>query len=300
VAVTTQPRPLTLPLPGGQRDATVRVHPLHVADAKVGPSYFERPSGPLWKPRGMGVFTPRSQWEWIPVPAFLVEHPGAGPILVDTGFHASAARDKRETLGRVAALAYAIRMDEAQAVPAQLLARGVDPADVSVVVMTHLHADHASGISQFPGATFVVTAREWETAARLGVTHGYHRDHFDDSYDWRLLDYGDPGVTTHGPFSRTADLFGDGSVRLLSTPGHTFGHQSVLLRVSGGELLLTADAAYSRRTIDETLVPVFCEDVRSHLASLAEIQRFAAENPRSPVITGHDPDTWPSVQPLYA
>jgi N-acyl homoserine lactone hydrolase len=299
MAVTTEPRPLTLPLPGGQRDATVRVHPLHVADAKVGPEYFDRPSGPLWKQRGMGIFTPRSQWIWIPVPAFLVEHPTAGAVLVDTGFHATAARDKRETLGRVAALAYTLRMDEEQAVPAQLRQRGVDPADVKTVVMTHLHADHASGISQFPDATFVVSRREWETASRLGITHGYHHDHFDQPFDWRAIDYDDPAVTTHVAFSRTVDLFGDGSVRLLFTPGHTFGHQSLLLRLSDRELLLTGDAAYSRRTIDETLVPVFCEDVRAHLSSVAEIQRFVAGSPDAPVITGHDPETWPDVAERY-
>src|SRR5919202_5522681 len=126
MAATTESRPLTVPLPGGQPGATVRVHPLHVADVKVGPQYFERPSGPLWKPRGMGILTPRSQWMWIPVPAFLLEHPGAGPVLVDTGFHASAAKDKRETLGRVAAFAYALRMEPDWAVPAQLRARGID------------------------------------------------------------------------------------------------------------------------------------------------------------------------------
>jgi hypothetical protein len=73
----------------------------------------------------------------------------------------------------------------------------------------------------------------------------------------------------------------------------------LLLRLSGGEMLLTADAAYSRRTIDETLVPVFCEDVRAHLSSLAEIQEFVATHTEAPVITGHDPQTWPEVAELY-
>jgi N-acyl homoserine lactone hydrolase len=299
MAVATQPPPLTLPLPSGRRDATVRVHPLKVADVKVGPDYFERPTGPLWRQRGMGIFTPRSQWMWIPVPAFLIEHPSAGPILVDTGFHASAARDKSETLGRLAAFAYAIRMEPEWAVPAQLSARGVDPQEVRTVVMTHLHADHASGTSQFADATFIVMKREWETAPRLGVMHGYHRDHFPDTYDWRLVDYEGPQVEAHAGFARTIDLLGDGSIRLLFTPGHTFGHQSLLLRLGGGDLLLTGDAAYSRRTIDETLVPVFCEDVRAHLESLAEVQRYVAANPATPVVTGHDPETWPDVQELY-
>jgi N-acyl homoserine lactone hydrolase len=299
MAVKAQPRPLTLPLPGGRSGAAVRVHPLHVADVKVGPDYFERPSGFLWQLRGMGLLTPPWQWVSIPIPAFLVEHPGAGPVLVDTGFHESAAHNKRETLGFAAALLYAIRMEPEQAVPWQLRGRGIDPDDVKTVLMTHLHADHASGIAQFPGAAFVVTAREWEAASGLGIVHGYHADHFDRPYDWRTIEYDDPPAAAYGAFSRTIDLFGDGSVRLISTPGHTFGHQSLLLRLSDGELLLTGDAAYTRRAIDETIVPVYCEDVRAYLQSLAQLQRYVADNPQTPVIPGHDRETWPHLREVY-
>jgi glyoxylase-like metal-dependent hydrolase (beta-lactamase superfamily II) len=299
VKVAAQPKPIALPLPGGRTDATVRVHPISVAEIMVGPRFFDRPGGPLWKPRGMGMFTSRSQWLWLPIPAFLVEHPGAGPFLIDTGMHVSVSDHPRHTLGRVGALGYKLRMEPEWALPAQLHDRGVDPDDVSTVVMTHLHADHASGTVDFPGATFVVTAREWETAPKLGMTHGYHRNHIDQPFDWRLVDYEAPSVAACGTFSRTVDLFGDGSVRLVSTPGHTYGHQSVLLRLTEGELLVAADAAYSIRTIEETLVPVFHEDEELYRRSLAEIQEFVAQTPDAVVIPGHDPETWPRLEPLY-
>ena len=119
-----------------------------------------------------------------------------------------------------------------------------NPDAIGLVVMTHLHYDHASGATQFPGATFLVERREWDAASNGGFRQGYHRPHLDPSLRWRVIDV-----------EPEADLFGDGSVRLLHTPGHTPGHLSLLLRLAGGErLLLTADAAYAQRTLDERLL----------------------------------------------
>ena len=114
--------------------------------------------------------------------------------------------------------------------------------------MTHLHNDHASGAIQFPQATFVVDASEWAAACKGGFAEGYRREHYDQPFDWRTVDY--DAAPPYATFERTLDLFGDGSVRLLSTPGHTRGHQSILLKLEGRELLLTADAAYTRRAIE--------------------------------------------------
>jgi glyoxylase-like metal-dependent hydrolase (beta-lactamase superfamily II) len=75
---------------------------------------------------------------------------------------------------------------------------------------------------------------------------------------------------------------------------------SVLLRLeSGRELLLTADAAYARRTIDEELVPVFVDDVHRYRRSLREIRRYLEQTPGAEVICGHDPDGWPEVRETY-
>ncbi len=104
----------------------------------------------------------------VPVIAFLVEHPSAGPILIDTGFHPSVAVEPKQAMGRFGGLLFKeVRMDAADAVPEQLRRRGVDRRATSkTVVMTHLHSDHASGIAEFPDARFVVSAQEWEAASK--------------------------------------------------------------------------------------------------------------------------------------
>jgi N-acyl homoserine lactone hydrolase len=290
-----------LPLPGGVAGATVRVHPMRTGEIKAPAHFLQRPRGPLPTVRGLGLLSRRSRWGSVPVPAFAVEHPGLGLLLVDTGLHPAIPDDPAEGLGRIGARAFAVTMRPEWAVPAQLRGRGLEPGDVRVVVMTHLHYDHTGAASEFTQAPFVVDQAEWAAARSSGLRKGYRRAHLDHRLDWRLIDFGAPHVGSHETFGRAVDMLGDGSIRLLSTPGHSRGHLSVLLRLGAGrELLLTGDAAYARRSIAEDLLPVFCEDVHRYRRSLGEIRRYVERNPDVDVICGHDAESWPAVRDRYA
>jgi N-acyl homoserine lactone hydrolase len=298
--MAAHPKRATLPLSGGSEGAGVTVTPMRTAEMLTQPRFFQRPSGPLAYARGLGLLTPKSRWTYVPVPAFLVDHPTAGPFLVDTGLPPAASHDVRAALGRRAAIVYDIRMEDGWAVTDQLRGMGLDPLGIELVVLTHMHQDHVGAVAQLPRATFVVDEREWDAASSSGFLHGYRRQLFDHDYDWRTLDFGAPNVESFASFGRAIDLFGDGSVRLLSTPGHTKGHLSVLLRLrSGRELLLTGDAAYSRATIDQELVPLFCEDLHRYSRSLREIRRYLEQTPSALVVCGHDPESWPEVRERY-
>jgi glyoxylase-like metal-dependent hydrolase (beta-lactamase superfamily II) len=257
-----------------------------VADMKAPPNYWDGNARTLALLRGLA--TPRSKYVWLPIIAFLVEHPDRGPIVIDTGFDPSVAEDPSRSLGRAGARIFSpIRMTAAGPVSAQLRARGIDPTDVGLVVMTHLHFDHASGIGQFPNAEFVVERRE-HAAAAAGLRKGYVPSHLGATSRWRLLD-----VASAPPgdgFDHAHDLLGDGSVRLVFTPGHTDGHCSVLLETATGPLLLTADAAYAQRTLDERLVPLLVTGSRQeYRSSLEQLAAWSAAHPGAPVICGHDP-----------
>jgi N-acyl homoserine lactone hydrolase len=271
----------------------VRVHPLMTARMKAMPAFYDRPGGPkpLAMVRGFGLHVPRSRWTWLPIPAFLVEHPEAGPVLVDTGLHEQVATDVGAALGRLGKLAFTIDMKPEWAVPHQLRARGVDPADVKTIVMTHLHYDHASGLSQFPQATVHVDAREHADASNGRLLDGFIP---------RLLQTPGQRWETFSHDEDVVDLLGDGMIRLLRTPGHTSGHRSVALRLaSGGELLLTGDAAYARETIDRSLTPLLTWDDDAYRASLTRVQAWAREHPGAPVIPGHDDATWATLAEVY-
>ena len=284
----------TLPLPGGSEGAEVRVHPLLVGEAYAPEVYFARPSGPLGTARGFAALlaTPASRRLTLPLPAFLVEHPTAGPFMVDTGVAPSHARDGgREDLGRAGAALLGATMRPDQAAGEQVRALGHDPERLDLVVVTHLHFDHLGGSAQFPGADFLVTRTELDDPpSALKGTPPHHRT---PVKRWRVLDDTTSAGEPHRGFTRTWDLFDDGSVRLAWTPGHTPGHVSVLLRLPGGRpCLLTGDAAYARRNVDERLVPLLCDDVAAYLRSLDEIRAYVAQTPDALVLAGHDAWRW--------
>ncbi len=301
MAMAAEPRRAELPLPGGREGATVKMHPLLCGRMVGPPAMFHRVEGRTGRLKAMGIRVPREEWIDLPVVAFLVEHPGAGPILVDTGFHPAVSVEPKGAMGRMAGLVFKdIRMDPEQSAHAHLRERGIEPSTVGTVVMTHLHSDHASGISEFPGATFVVSEQEWDAASHGKELDGYIKRQYDHGFDWRTIDFErDGNVDSYTTFARTVDLFGDGSVRMLFTPGHTAGHCSVLLRLRGRELLLTADAAYTHRTISETALPFLIEDEHNFKRSLREIQRYIEGAPGAVIIPGHDMAAWRVLDSVY-
>ncbi|HEX2070934.1 MAG TPA: N-acyl homoserine lactonase family protein [Thermoleophilaceae bacterium] len=300
MATAAEPRAARLPLPGGRERATVRLHPLLCARMIAPPGYLHRTEGRLAPLRALGVGVAQDQWPELPVQAFLVEHPGAGLVLIDTGFHAAAAVDHRQAMGRLGGLLFKdMQMEPRQAVPAQLRSMGFDPGDVSTVLLTHLHSDHASGISQFPDATFAISAQEWAAAAEGKQTEGYFRRQFDHAFDYRTVDFESDEADSYATFGRSVDVFGDGSVRLVFTPGHTRGHCSVVLRLEAREALIVSDAAYTMRTIRDTAVPFHMTDEHRFRRSLREIQLFIDGAPDALVIPGHDMPLWRTLDRVY-
>ena len=105
-------------------------------------------------------------------------------------------------------------MEPEQAVSAQLRALGIQPAEVKVVVMTHLHSDHASGIAEFPESTFVVSSRR-VGGGRLGRAHARATGAASSTTPstGARVDFESPDADSFATFGRAFDLFGDGSVR---------------------------------------------------------------------------------------
>ncbi len=299
MAVHTTPRPAELPLPGGREGAAVRLHPLLTGELDAPPAFVERREVPLSDLRTWTtMLLRRGETVPLPVPAFLVEHPGAGLVLVDTGLHPCCAGDEQNlgVMGRV----LPIRMEPEQAASARLRELGHAPQDVAVVVMTHLHNDHASAVAEYPDATFVIDHEEWAAAtAPRPSLRGYVPRQFDHAFDWRTVDLAGAGTESFATFARALDLFGDGSVRLLSTPGHTPGHLSVLLRLAGREALLIGDAAYTMRTLAGEARPFLVEDAHRFQRSLGELRHFVEQTPGLLVIPGHDPERWAELEPSY-
>jgi glyoxylase-like metal-dependent hydrolase (beta-lactamase superfamily II) len=216
----------------------------------------------------------------VPVPFFLIRHPD-GDVLVDGGNPLAMARDPRAFLGEYADV-FDVHMTEDQHCAAQLAGLGVPTAEIRYVVQTHLHFDHIGALGHFPEAEFVVHERELE-AARTNEGSGY------------VGTFDDPGLRWQ-PVDGDHDLFGDGSVRLLETPGHAAGHMSLLLTLAEtGPVLLTADASDNRRQWDGRDSPRGFHSPEQAARSLDRLRSVAAEH--DPLIVfGHDPRNWSGLR----
>ncbi len=299
MGVRAEAIPLQGPLEGGQEGASVVVEPLEAGRARFPKQFFEYEGARLMRLKALGIGLDDDDYLDVPVPAYLFRHPSAGAMLVDTGLHPSVATDARQNLGRQAAKYFSL--GPGSDVSSQLRARGLGPGEIEVVVLTHLHLDHASAISEFPEATFVVSAPEWEaaTTARVPLLEGYRPAHYDLAVDFRSVDFGADYVNSYGPFGRTVDLFGDGSVRLAFTPGHTQGHMSVLLRLPRRDLVVLGDVAYTWRQFEGGPEPWRPADRHNWRRSLHEAQAYREAYPYALVIPGHDPEFWPKLDARY-
>jgi N-acyl homoserine lactone hydrolase len=293
--------PAVLPLPGGQDGATVTIQPLLCGEMRGPSGWFESDPGLGGTLRALGVRVPKHELIRIPIVAFLIEHPTAGAILIDTGFHRAIAdgtpAQRNHNLGPIGKLMIRnVEMRAEQTAAAQLRARGIEPRELGLIVMTHLHFDHASALADFPAATVLVSAPEWRAANARGATlQGYSAAQLDPRLTYRTVDFHGPAAHARGPFERTLDLFGDGSLTLLDTPGHSAGHLAIRARLREREVLIAGDAIYTMATLREGRRPWHSQNRKAFERSLQALQAYDREHPDALIIPGHDMAHWETL-----
>jgi N-acyl homoserine lactone hydrolase len=203
----------------------------------------------------------------LPVPAYLIETESER-ILIDTGLHPAAAADAEAHYGPGPIAFFELEQERS-------IAEQLDLDTLTRVVLTHLHFDHAGALELIPDSVPVVVQRaEWEGGHDRGAIERSFflpRDYAAAPPNLLLVD-GDH------------DLLGDGSIELLSTPGHTPGHQSVRI----GDLVLGADVALWAATLDDGRLPSFGDDLEAQARSLERLREL--RDAGLTVRPGHDPD----------
>jgi glyoxylase-like metal-dependent hydrolase (beta-lactamase superfamily II) len=215
----------------------------------------------------------------IPIPSFLIEHP-KGLVLFDTGCAPQVAVDAEGYWGAATKFLKNIRYTRDQVVDQQVKLHGYKPADIKYVVVSHLHLDHAGGMQLFPQAQFLIMRGElpyayWpERKARAGFilndllpTRGF---------DWKELD-GD------------TDIFGDSSLMMLKTAGHTPGECS--LQLKNRTVVLTGDTIHIRPQL-ETLAAMDSDyDIAEASASIRRL-RDIRDRGEAKLWISHAPKDW--------
>lgn len=218
----------------------------------------------------------------LPIPSYLIVHP-KGKAIFDSGLHTSLQTNPAERLGAMAAITK-VEFEPGEELAARLAALDIGTDEIDFLINSHLHFDHAGGNDQVPNAPLIIQRPEWQAAMDpdLGHANGFDRRDFDLGQDVKQI------MGEH-------DIFGDGSATLFPSYGHTPGHQSMKLKLPRGDVILTGDACYMRKTLDDLHLPHvnFLHDREGMIASLQKFRELQRRGAR--IFYGHDADHWANV-----
>lgn len=161
----------------------------------------------------------------------------------------------------------------------QLAKAGIKPEQIKMIGISHFHSDHIGGASAFPAATLVIGKGDWDVLTRPKPPGNLNP---------ALLSPWIGGTSKVEPIDNDKDVFGDGSVVMLYTPGHTPGHHSLLVRLpKTGAIIISGDAIHFRENFEKTGVPFFNADRAQTIASIDRIKGLMA-NLDAKLIIQHD------------
>ncbi len=216
-----------------------------------------------------------------PYYAYLITHP-AGNVLFDTAGHPDLRTNAQSRLG-AAASAFEVVMEPSDWVIPRLRELGLEAGDVGHVVQSHLHFDHAGGLQWFRHAKIYVQRRELEFARNPPVYQktAFVADDFEHDLDWHVLE-------------GEHDMFGDGLLTIIPTPGHTPGHQSLLVRLKSRPVFLLADTTYLLSKMRQRALPGLLWSPDALIDTWDKVERIeAVENAR--LVATHELDFKSSV-----
>lgn len=193
--------------------------------------------------KGLIPSYPESRDIKIPINMWILDHP-KGLVLYDTGNNVAISDGQCKTHW-MAGLCDFLKPTQTRkdVIDQQLEKLGYKVSDVKIVITSHSHLDHIGNIEMFPDAIHVMQKKE--------LYQAWWPEKFQRTGAHVLADYDDARDFNYMELNGDYDLFGDGSVVILSTPGHTMGHQSVKLQLpETGTVILAQDAIWMEENLE--------------------------------------------------
>jgi N-acyl homoserine lactone hydrolase len=250
--------------------------------------------GPTTKSETNWLLTSRTWTEPLPINVYVLEHE-RGLVLFDTGQDRASVTDPGYFPRGPLRLAYSrlarFEIGEGDTLTRQLAGAGFDIADVTTAIISHLHQDHIGGLAELGHADILVASDEWASLSRpRPAMRGLLTGHINlPGLRWRPVDFVPLEGDELAPFRTGFDLFDDGSMVLLPTPGHTPGSISLLVRRPGfAPLLLVGDLTYDNDHLERGEVPG-SGDKAEMGRSTALVNELRARMPGLVVLAAHDP-----------
>ena len=234
-----------------------RVEVISTGQVEIRPEHV-RSSGrpPVW-----WLFTSRQWTAPRPINVYVIEHE-KGLVLFDTGQDRRSVTDPEYFPKGLAGIIYRrlarFAITANQTLTSQLAGLGYQPSQVGIAVLSHLHQDHIGGLAELKNARILVSVNEWATLNRkFPEFNGLLTSHIDlPGLHWDRITPTATDDESILPFDHSYDIFDDGSLVLVPTPGHTPGSLSLFLRQEGlPPMLFVGDLTYDADLLDDEGVP---------------------------------------------
>lgn len=194
------------------------------------------------------------------VPCYLIEH-AAGRLLWDAGLPLDIVGQGKVEVRPGAAMWYDDSLLD------QMAAMGLAPSDVDFAAFSHMHYDHVGAANAFKGSTILIQESEYVAAFERA----------DDNAFFNPTLYADLNDAERVILNGDHDVFGDGSVKIISAPGHTPGHQTLLLVLNNfGPLMLSGDLYHFEASRALRRTPQFNTDAAETLKSMDKVEAIVA------------------------
>lgn len=255
----------------------IKVHIFHTGSVMVDQAIPHKEKNPL---AVTGFLRSKKKKMELPVSCYYIEH-SKGSILIDTGWDSKYTTEKPNVF--LNSISKPI-IKNGESIDCKLKKIGVAPSDIDYIFFSHMDFDHTSGLRMVMGAKHIMAAKE-EIADSKKYFYRYVKSTWDFA-DIEPFDYQPTGV---GPVGKSYDVFQDGSVLLVNTPGHSHGLFSAKINSGDHYVILAGDTAYTQKSIKEQIIPGFTVDTELARKSLAWICQCAADRNCLLVAANHDP-----------
>ncbi|MCJ8297395.1 MAG: N-acyl homoserine lactonase family protein [Pseudomonadales bacterium] len=239
--------------------------------------------------RDLSVFNPKIdqgvQMD-MAVPCYLIKHPSKGTLVWDAGLSDAIASEENG----VEFYEGAFNLSVKKTMLSQLQEIGVEPAQVTYFAPSHLHVDHSGNANYFADSTVLMQQSEYQVAFSAdAANYGFDINNYSALKDAKRIQ-----------LQGDHDVFGDGSAVILSTPGHSPGHQSLYLKLpETGPVILSGDLFHFEKNRQDYGIPIW-NDKKSTISSFAKIDNILDQTSAKLWIQ-HDPEEAKSMRmsPAY-